>query len=73
MLYVDSKKTMICRKPHVASSICLRFIIFQNTEGNLWTHCILYVHSKSLEKDLFVFLKTSSFAKCWEILEYLSG
>jgi hypothetical protein len=31
---------MICRKPHVASSICLRAIIFQNPEGTLWTHCI---------------------------------
>jgi hypothetical protein len=32
--------TVICRKPHVASSICLRATIFQNPEGTLWTHCI---------------------------------
>jgi hypothetical protein len=31
--------TMICHKPHVASSICLRTTIFQNLEGTLWTHC----------------------------------
>jgi hypothetical protein len=31
--------TVICRKPHVASSICLRATIFQNPEGTLWTHC----------------------------------
>jgi hypothetical protein len=24
----------------VASSICLRATIFQNSEGTLWTHCI---------------------------------
>jgi hypothetical protein len=30
--------TMNYRKPHVASSICLRGIIFQNPEGTLWTH-----------------------------------
>jgi hypothetical protein len=28
--------TVICRKPHVASSICLRATIFQNPEGTLW-------------------------------------
>jgi hypothetical protein len=33
--------TMICRKPHMASSICLRATIFQNHEGTLWTHCII--------------------------------
>jgi hypothetical protein len=33
--------TVICRKPHVASSICLRATIFQNPDGTLWTHCIL--------------------------------
>jgi hypothetical protein len=33
--------TVICRKSHVASSICLRATIFQNPEGTLWTHCIL--------------------------------
>jgi hypothetical protein len=31
--------TVICRKPHVASSICLRAKIFQNPEETLWTHC----------------------------------
>jgi hypothetical protein len=31
---------VICRKPHVASSICLRARIFQNPEWTLWTHCI---------------------------------
>jgi hypothetical protein len=31
--------TVICRKPHMASSICLRATIFQNPEGTLWTHC----------------------------------
>jgi hypothetical protein len=31
---------VICRKPHVASSICLRATICQNPEGTLWTHCI---------------------------------
>jgi hypothetical protein len=37
--------TVICRKPHVASSICLRATIFQNPEGTLWTHCILCYNS----------------------------
>jgi hypothetical protein len=32
--------TVICRKPHVANSICLRATIFQNPEGTLWTHSI---------------------------------
>jgi hypothetical protein len=33
--------TVFCRKPHVASSICLRATIFQNPEG---THCaIIYI------------------------------
>jgi hypothetical protein len=32
--------SVICRKPHVASSICLRATIFQNPEGSLWTFCI---------------------------------
>jgi hypothetical protein len=31
---------MICRKPHMASSICLRATIFQNPEGTLWTNGI---------------------------------
>jgi hypothetical protein len=31
---------VICRKPHVASSICLRATIFQNSEWTLWTQCI---------------------------------
>jgi hypothetical protein len=34
--------TVICRKPHVASSICLRATIFQNPKGTLWTHCTLW-------------------------------
>jgi hypothetical protein len=38
--------TMICRKPHVASSICLHAIIFQNPEGTLWTHYMIYVLHK---------------------------
>jgi hypothetical protein len=33
--------TVICVKPHVASSICLRATIFQIPEGTLWTHCML--------------------------------
>jgi hypothetical protein len=32
---------MICRKPHMASSIYLRATIFQNPEGTLGTHCII--------------------------------
>jgi hypothetical protein len=32
---------VMCRKPHVASSICLRTTIFQNPEWTLWTHYIL--------------------------------
>jgi hypothetical protein len=32
--------TMICRKPHMARSICFRATIFQNPEGTLWSHCI---------------------------------
>jgi hypothetical protein len=32
--------TMICRKPHMASSNYLRATIFQNPGGTLWTHCI---------------------------------
>jgi hypothetical protein len=39
---------MICRKPHVASSICLRATIFQNPEGTLWTQCISYLVFTSL-------------------------
>jgi hypothetical protein len=31
--------TMICRRPHMAISICLRATIFQNPEGTLWIHC----------------------------------
>jgi hypothetical protein len=31
--------TVICRKPHVASSICLCTTIFQNPKWTLWTHC----------------------------------
>jgi hypothetical protein len=34
--------TMIYRKPHMASSICLRATIFKQPEGTLWTHCILF-------------------------------
>jgi hypothetical protein len=36
--------TVICRKPHVASSIYLRATIFQNPEGTLWTHCTAAVN-----------------------------
>jgi hypothetical protein len=36
--------TVICRKLHVANSICLRATIFQNPEGTLWTHCIYIAH-----------------------------
>jgi hypothetical protein len=32
--------TVICRKPYMSSSICLRATIFQNPEGTLWTHCM---------------------------------
>jgi hypothetical protein len=36
--------TIICRKPHVASSICLRATIFQNSKLTLCTHGMrLYV------------------------------
>jgi hypothetical protein len=35
--------TVICCKPHLASSICLRATIFQNPEGTLWTHCTMRV------------------------------
>jgi hypothetical protein len=35
---------MICRKPHVASSICLRATIFQNPNETLWTSCIFLFH-----------------------------
>jgi hypothetical protein len=43
--------TMICRKPHVASSICLRATIFQNPEGTLWTDC---VYSSTLRKNRMI-------------------
>jgi hypothetical protein len=33
---------MISRKPHVASSICLLATIFQNLEGTLWTHDVMW-------------------------------
>jgi hypothetical protein len=36
---------VICHKPHVATSICLRATIFQNPEWTLWTHCILLISS----------------------------
>jgi hypothetical protein len=39
--FVRSPTKSTCRKPHVASSICLRATIFQNPEWALWTHCIL--------------------------------
>jgi hypothetical protein len=32
--------TVICRKPHMASSNFLGATIFQNPEGTLWPHCI---------------------------------
>jgi hypothetical protein len=37
--------TIICRKPHMASSICLRAISFQTPEGTLWTHVNKYTSS----------------------------
>jgi hypothetical protein len=37
---------IICRKPHMASSICLRGTILQNPEGTLWTHCTSVVVEK---------------------------
>jgi hypothetical protein len=40
--------TVIFRKLHVASSICLRATIFQNPEGTLWTRCI-WLTLQSLE------------------------
>jgi hypothetical protein len=36
-----STRQVACRKPHVASSICLRATIFQNPEWTLWTRCIM--------------------------------
>jgi hypothetical protein len=36
---------MIYRKPHMASSICLRATIFQNPEGTLWSHGTILVLS----------------------------
>jgi hypothetical protein len=41
-IYIKSF-TMIYRKTHVASSICLRPTIFQNPDGTLWTHCIYFL------------------------------
>jgi hypothetical protein len=40
--FVRSPTKSTRRKPHVASSICLRATIFQNPEWTLWTHCIIY-------------------------------
>ncbi|PNF14255.1 hypothetical protein B7P43_G12204, partial [Cryptotermes secundus] len=37
--------TMICCKPHVASSICLCATIFQNPNRTLWTHCTKFHNS----------------------------
>jgi hypothetical protein len=45
--------TVICRKPHVASSICLRATIFQNPEGTLWTHCIKKMYGLNNIKSVF--------------------
>ena len=42
--------TVICRKPHVASSICLRPTIFQNPEGTLWTHCTFHGSSGDVQE-----------------------
>jgi hypothetical protein len=58
--------TVICRKPHVASSICLRATIFQNPEGTLWTHCICFgidggVHIGTTDDWSFKF---SHFTEC---------
>jgi hypothetical protein len=38
--------TIICRKPHAASTIFLRVTIFQNPEGTLWTYCIRNIPNK---------------------------
>jgi hypothetical protein len=48
--------TVICRKPHVASSICLRATIFQNPEGTLWTHCTYISISKHSQEFSLIFL-----------------
>jgi hypothetical protein len=40
---------MTYRKPHVASSICLRAIIFQNPEDTLWTHRTSAVIGESVD------------------------
>jgi hypothetical protein len=40
LIRVFQSFTVFCRKPNLASSICLRATIFQNPEGTLWTHCI---------------------------------
>jgi hypothetical protein len=62
---------MLCRKPHVASSICLRATIFQNPEGTLSTHCViwrvglvLHIYSKIFLVDSSVALSSSSTSKC---------
>jgi hypothetical protein len=45
--------TVICSKPHVASSICLRATIFQKPEGALWTHCMFETYIR--KDNLFYF------------------
>jgi hypothetical protein len=40
--------TIICRKPHIAISICLRATTFQNSEGTLWTYCTTLLLTKLL-------------------------
>jgi hypothetical protein len=41
---------------HMASSICLRVIIFQKPEGTLWTHCITFVFQSFKVRDNFRYL-----------------
>jgi hypothetical protein len=43
---------VICRKPHVASSICLRATIFQNPEWTLWTLCLVIMEFEWDQKKL---------------------
>jgi hypothetical protein len=57
--------TVMCRKPHVASSICLRATVFQNPEGTLWTLCISLNNLKFVERRksfFFSHVKYSFFA-----------
>jgi hypothetical protein len=53
---------VICRKTHVAGSICLRATIFQNPECTLWTHCTLCFHCMLFfAASLGMFISWSSF------------